>query len=537
MSNYGAILQGLGKLQEAELSYRKAIEIKPDFASAHSNLGNILRDLGKIQEAELSYRKAIEIKPDFAIAHSNLGKILQNLGKLREAELSYRKTIEIKPDFANAHSNLGNILRDLGKLEEAELFTRKAIQLNPDFAIAHSNLGNVLKDLGKLDEAEFSYRKAIQLNPDFAIAHSNLGNVLKDLGKLDEAEFSYRKAIQLNPDLASAYFSLSTFKLSNNNKIWLEKLFSKNLLNNQSKKNKVNIYFARANILHKESNFKESSKYLQLANNLKQNLNPTNLRSLLKRSKELILESNTKFINENKNTNYPKSIFIVGMPRSGSTLLESILSMNNNVDDLGETNILEESFLNWKNSSEESTLGEEYLKKINSYSNELRTTTNKWLYNYQYTGIIATQIPYAKIIHCFRNPLDNILSIYRANFARGNQYSSTLVDCAKVYLDQEKVMIEYKKKFRAKIYDLNYDSLVINPNQEIKSLISWLGWKWDEQYLFPHLNPRSVSTASKIEVRFPLNSKSVGGWKNYKEMLKPAMEILIQNEKYKNLKY
>ena len=130
-----------------------------------------------------------------------------------------------------------------------------------------------------------------------------------------------------------------------------------------------------------------------------------------------------------------------------------------------------------------------------------------------------------------------ILSIYRANFSKGNEYASSLVDCAKVYLDQEEVMTLYKKRFRSKIYDLNYDSLVNNPTQEIKSLISWLGWQWDDQYLSPHLNPRAVSTASNIEVRSPINSKSLGIWKNYKEMLKPAMEIIIQNNKYQDLVY
>ncbi|WP_269603978.1 tetratricopeptide repeat protein [Prochlorococcus marinus] len=207
-TNYGVILTSLGKLQEAELSLRKAIELNPDFATAHSNLGNILKDLGKLQEAELSLRKAIVLNPDFAMAHSNLGNILKDLGKLQEAELSLRKAIVLNPDFADAHYNLGIILSDLGKLQEAELSTRKAIELNPDFAEAHSNLGNILDDLGKLQEAELSLRKAIELNPDFAEAHSNLGNILDDLGKLQEAELSLRKAIELNPDLAEAYYNL-----------------------------------------------------------------------------------------------------------------------------------------------------------------------------------------------------------------------------------------------------------------------------------------------------------------------------------------
>ena len=445
----------------------------------------------------------------------------------------------INQGFANhiVLSNYGIILKNLRKLEEAELYSRKAIELNPDYAIAHSNLASILIDLGKLKEAELYSRRAIELNPDLDNAHYNLGVVLKDLGKLKEAEISYLKAIELNPDYAIAYFSLSILKLSNKNKVWRDKLFSKNLLINKSKKDKVNIFFAKANILHNESNFKESSKYLLLANNLKQNLNPYNVESLLNKSKKLILESNREVIKEQRPINFPKSIFIVGMPRSGSTLLESILSMNNNVNALGEKNIFEEAFLNWKASPEKSTIAELYFNQINYYSSELRTTTNKYLYNYQYAGIIATQIPNSKIIHCFRNPLDNILSIYRTNFDRGNQYSSSLVDCAKVYLDQEEVMTQYKKTFRSKIYDLNYDLLVSNPSKEIKSLICWLGWKWDDQYYSPHLNQRSISTASSVQVRSPLNSNSIGGWNNYKEMIKPAMEIITQNAKYEELKY
>ena len=232
---------------------------------------------------------------------------------------------------------------------------------------------------------------------------------------------------------------------------------------------------------------------------------------------------------------YPQNIFIVGMPRSGSTLLESIISMNNDVFDLGEVHILEESYLEKKQVHQGLTLAELYWNKVTQYNSKLKITTNKMLYNYQYTGIIASQIPNALIIHCYRNPLDNILSIYRANFASGNTYSSSLTDCTKVYIDQDEIMTEYKSKYKYKIYDMDYDSLVTNPDQEIKSLISWLGWKWDELYLYPHLNPRSVSTASSVQVRSPINKKSVGGWKNYEVMLQPAIELLTKTEKYCNL--
>jgi tetratricopeptide (TPR) repeat protein len=533
-SNYGNILKDLGNLSEAELFTRKAIKIKPNLAVAHYNLGNILRDFGNLQEAELSIRKAIEINPDFAEAHSNLGIILKDLGNLPEAELFTRRAIEINPNFAMAHLNLGNILRDIGNLQGAELSTRKAIEIKPDYAEAHSNLGIILKDLGNLPEAELSTKKAIEVNPGHAEAYSNLGTILTDLGKLEEAELSTRKAIELRPDYAKAYYSLSLLKYSDENKILHNQLFSKSILNNKLKKELIDIYFARANILHKEKNYKDSSKFLRLGNELKLTLNPSEADWLINQSKVLLIESNKEGVSQKEYAESSQSIFIVGMPRSGSTLLESILSMKDDVYDLGEVNILEESFLQCKKSKQELNLAELYVEKVTNKT-ELNITTNKWLYNYQYAGIIAKQIPNAKIIHCYRNPLDNILSIYRAHFARKNYYSSSLVDCTRVYLDQEKIMTQYKNRFGSNIYDLNYDLLVSNPYKEIKSLISWLGWNWDDAYLSPHLNPRSVATASNVQVRSPINSKSIGGWKNYKDMLQPAIEILSKNNRYRDI--
>ena len=455
-------------------------------------------------------------------------------GNIREAIKYYQQIIKVGWNDPRVFANYGIILRNLGNLKEAEISFRKAIALNPNLAESYSNLGNLLRDLGNLKEAEIYQRKAIKLNPNLAESYSNLGSVLSDLGNLKEAEISFRKAIELNPNLVKAYYSLSRIKYSDENKIWQDLIFSENILIKKSTKDQVSIYFTRANILHKEKNYKESAKYLKLANKLKLAIRPSKSDNLIDKSKALLIESDKKDFNKKAEKNYCENIFVVGMPRSGSTLVESILSMNNDVCDLGEINFLEESFKEYENSKEDMNFAELYLKKVSSKTN-FKITTNKNLYNYLYTGLIASQIPNAKIIHCFRNPLDNILSIYRANFKRGNEYSSSIVDCARIYLDQENVMKKYKNRFPSKIYDLNYDSLVTNPNQEIKSLIKWLGWEWDDSYLSPHLNTRSVSTASNIQVRSPINSRSIGGWKNYKEMLKPAIAIITQIDRYRDL--
>ena len=458
-------------------------------------------------------------------------------GNISEATKYYQQIIRQGCIDPRVFSNYGVILKNLGKLKGAEISPRKAIELNPNYSQGFLNLGLILKDLNNLQDAEISTRKGIKLNPNNANGYSNLGGILQDLGKLKEAEVSLKKAIQLNPNLTKAYFSLSSLKYANEiNSKWQKNLFLGDILKNKFPKEKVDIYFARANILHNKKKYDESSKYLKFANKLKIEINPSDSNFLINKSNALHIESDKKEIHKKEYRNSSESIFIVGMPRSGSTLLESILSMNNDVYDLGEVNILEESFLKSKESNKELNLADIYEKKVKDKTN-LKITTNKYLYNYQYAGVIAKNIPNSKIIHCIRNPLDNILSIFRAHFAKGNTYASSLVDCANIYLNQEAIMSEYKNRFRPKIYDLNYDFLVMNPKQEIKSLIFWLGWKWDDNYLAPHLNPRSVSTASNVQVRSPINTNSLRGWQKYKEMLKPAMEIITQNDKYKDLKY
>ena len=298
----------------------------------------------------------------------------------------------------------------------------------------------------------------------------------------------------------------------------------------------MNIFFARSNIFHRKGKYAESAENLITANNIKLRIHKSEANLLIDKTKKLKISSDNYESNNQKFENYSMSIFIVGLPRCGSTLVESIISLNTKVKDLGEVNIFEESYREYKQSDKEKDLSEIYWKKLEITNNET-ITTNKWLFNYQYAGIIAKAIPNAKIIHCYRNPLDNILSIYRAHFATGNNFSSSLVDSAKVYSDQDEIMQTYKKEFKNHIYSLNYDELVTNPSKEIKSLICWLGWNWNDLYLSPHLNKRKVSTRSNVQVRSPINTKSLGGWKNYKEMLKPAMEIITKKEKYKDLKY
>jgi len=461
---------------------------------------------------------------------------LQAQGKKLEAAKYYQYLIKKGIKDYRVFSNYGIFLNEIGKHKEAKLELKKAISLNPKYANAYYNLAVLYINQENFKDAEILLKKAIKLKSDFAIAHYNLGFILKDMGRLKESESFNQKALEGDPQLTDAYLALSTMQVNDTNQKWHNQLFSESILKNKNNRELINIFFARSNIFHINSKYEESAENLITANQIKLRIHKSEANLLIDKTKKLKISSDNYEVNNQEFDNYPMSIFIVGLPRCGSTLVESIISLNTKVRDLGEVNIFEKSYREYIQAEKEKNLCEIYWKKLQITDNKT-TTTNKWLFNYQYAGIIAKAIPNAKIIHCYRNPLDNILSTFRAHFATGNNFSSSLVDSAEVYSDQDEIMKTYKKEFKNHIYSLNYDKLVTHPTEEIKSLIVWLGWNWNDLYLSPHLNNRRVSTRSNIQVRSPINTKSLGGWKNYKEMLKPAIEIITQMDKYKNLKY
>ena len=526
-------MKGFGdKFEDKKQKIKKNIKLSQEKII---NQAFLLHSQGNIDESIKYYKYCIDQKFNNYLIYSNYGLILKKQGNLKEAETSLRKAVALSPNSAESFLNLGAILMDRGKLHEAEISLRKAISLSPNSTIAHSNLGNTLRKLKNFPEAEISLRKAIELDPNSILGYANLGNMLNGLGRLREAKKFLLKTIELDPSFVRPYYSLSRLEYDSADKTWHDYLFSEKFCYKKTEKEKIDIYFARSNLLHKAKKFQDSAKNLQKANELKLKLKPSDSNLIINKSNLLLKESNQEEGIEKEHKFYPLCIFIVGMPRSGSTLIESILSLNSKVKDLGEINILEKAFIKNKKLNQKISLIDLYMQEINQITKEISITSNKWLYNYQYAGIIAKKISNSKIIHCFRNPLDNILSITRANFDKGNYYSSSLRDCTEVYLDQEQIMSIYKDQFQSNIYSLNYDLLVKDPQKEIKSLIHWLGWDWKDDFLSPHLNERAVYTASDIQVRSPINSKSTGGWKNYKDLLKPAIEILKKHKKFKDI--
>jgi tetratricopeptide (TPR) repeat protein len=207
-NNLGNGLKQQGKLGEATAHYQLAIALKPDYAEAHNNLGIALKEQGELDEAMVHYQRAVALKPGSVDAHTNLGNGFKQQGKYGEAMAHYQRAIALRRDYAEAHNNFGIALKEQDKLDEAMVHCQRAVALKPGSAEAHNNLGNVFKQHGKYAEAMVHYQRSLALKPDYAEVYHNMGNVLKEHGKYDEALAHYQRAVALKPDFAEAYYNL-----------------------------------------------------------------------------------------------------------------------------------------------------------------------------------------------------------------------------------------------------------------------------------------------------------------------------------------
>ena len=410
------------------------------------------------------------------------------------------------------------------KYEEAENILLKLIKKHKRLELAYLNLSILYRDKNQLSKSIEILKKGINLSPNYMPFYTNLACFYRNSGQLKLAIETNLFIISRNKFDFNSFYELSGIYDFKNHKNELNFLLSTKL-ENLNPNSKIYAAFAISNLLHKQGKFKDSAKYLKIANDesLKYKKSDLNLKTKHTEFYRSLKVKNLKNKNFKDTCNY---VFIVGMPRSGSTLLENILSLNSQVTDMGEVNFLEESIKEIKNFN---CVYDLYKKKVINQFKYSFIYTDKNLFNYMYCPIISNYFPNAKIINCMRNPLDNILSIYRANFLN-QSFSFSLGDISNLYLHYFETMEEYKNKYRATIYDYNYEELIQNPNKIIPELIDWLDWEWDDKYFSPHKNKRNVFTASSAQVRKKFYSSSIGIWKEYKELLEPAIEIIKTNK-------
>ncbi len=517
--------KNFSKSEELLLTARK---INSRNANVFYNLALLYRELD-FKKALNNINKAIKLLPNNHVYKLLQAEIFLSLDNIYEARSILNKLLidgnirDKKPIMLI----LSSLERRDKNFDRAEQLLIDIISNNMRFSLAYLNLSDLYFELNNPIKARDILIEAININPNnMPQLYVNLAMIYRSLGQIKDSIANHLKALSINKTLYKSYEDLSDMYDFSNNKFELEYLMNISF-DNLNKEDIYRISFARANIFHRNQNFKEASINYELANKVKSELFPSNKDGLLKNGLDiknkylnnLCIDKSSKKINK-------EFIFIIGMPRSGSTLLENILSLNENVTDLGEIDYLSQS-LSEDNADKNINPFENYLKLLDRAYPNSKIITDKNLFNYKYCPVIKKYFTNSKIIFCRRNPLDNILSIYRTNFSK-LPFTSKLKDITELYIHHLELMNIYADLYQDIIYEYNYDELVNNPSKEIKKIINWLGWRWSDKFLSPHKNKRSIFTASSEQVRNPIHNRSTGGWHNYEELLKPAIK-LIQN--------
>ena len=508
----------------------------PKEVSVWEILGAAHRGLGNIKEASAAFKTVVELNPYYAEGYNNLGVALQDQGKYEESIECFTKALSIKSNYAEAHNNLGNSFKDQGNLDKAIAAYQKAISCKPNYAAAYSNKGRALHENNNLEKADYALKKSISINPKNYSAFNNLGLLHKDQGKIDEAIKCFEQAISLNRNFISAHLNLSTLKKYRPGDPQINIIEGTLSKSNLSEHDRSRLLYISAKIQEDLGNYKQAFDCYVAGGNLRKKILSYQLK------KDQILFSQIK-ISSSKLKKYqlkiPKEdistvpIFILGMPRSGTSLVEQILSSHSQIHGAGELPFLaqygEDVSYGLRDLNQENLFGvrNDYLTKLSNLSSSEKFITDKMPHNFLHVGLILNILPEAKIIHVKRDPAATCWSNFKQYFAARNLgYSYNINDTVeyfKLYLD---LMNYWNQHFGSLIYDLDYEKLTRDTLVETKKIIKYLNLNWENACLEPHKNIRSVKTASQQQVRRKVYTGSSEAWHKFSPFLKNIFDDL-----------
>ena len=424
-------------------------------------------------------------------------------------------------------NNLGLTYRKIGDEERAEKIFNQALQINPEFLDVYINLANIKRNQNKNNEAIEMLEKCLNSNPNNFIVNFTLANNYQNIGKFTEAKKLYKKCLELDPQSSMVDKSLSMIIDYNENEEHFKSMQEK-LSKTKDRVSQMYLNFAVGKAFEDMKNYKDAFKSFQKGNELKNEMSNYNvdnenktfhkIKSIFKGPKTLDTKEGDK-----------KIIFVVGMPRSGTSLVEQILSSHIKIYGAGELPFLSDIIEKKINLDEQSysDLQSEYINYIKKFKHEEEYLVDKTPLNFKWIGFILNFFPNSKIIHCKRNSVDTCWSNYKNLFSSDKlDYSYSFSNLANYYKLYEDLMLHWSKIYQNKFYEIDYEKLVKNKDEEIKNILKYLDLDWDENCLNFHKNKRSVSTASLAQVRKPIYNSSVEKWKNYNLELASLIKML-----------
>jgi tetratricopeptide (TPR) repeat protein len=581
--NLGMAYIGLRSREEAIKCFRQATSLRPNYTDAQINLGNLLLSAGELDEAEACYRKAAKLASESPMIQNNLGTVLLAKEVAKEAEPYFRQALKLASDFAEAHNGLGLALYMTGQFDEAIESFQAALRCNPDYAQACNNLGNVYFDEDRLEDAETFLRKAISLKPDYAQARLKLARVFIELDDYKPALKIYEDFLGSDPDsqqawagkanvldrmgqIQDAYDIVRNFAVDGPPPLGMVHLYA-NMASQERRQAEVAteiegmltqpglrdeqallLRFTLGNIYDELGRFDEAFAHYEAGNRLRPT--PYDPEETAK-----VVDRIVEFFSAERLADLPRAdnrselpVFIVGMPRSGTSLVEQILSCHRDVHAAGELRDIGKlaKDLGLRFSKEDSgaesppnldsaalnAAASRHLDRLHGLGGNAQRITDKMPYNFLNLGSIALLFPRARIIHCRRDPIDTCLSCYFQNFATGNFFSFDLAHAGHYYRQYERLVAHWKTVLDRPMLEVRYEEHVGEPEKVCRGILDFLGLEWDPACLRFHESRRFTKTASRDQVRKPIYTSSSGRWQNYERHLGPLKEALSGSDRY-----
>ena len=530
----GVSLQMQQKAALRELE--RAAELSPNDADCHSNLGTELRRLGRPKEAVARFRRALEIKSEIPELWNNLGNVQKDLGHFEDAMASFRRALELRPNFAQPLNNLGNALLSAGKLDDAVASYRQAIALQPGYVDAHVNLGIVLRLKNCTGDAQASCQRALDIDSKSAAALRLMAELRSDQGEFSAAEELYSQALAIEPESAEAWAGIPGLRrMTREDSAWLNG--AQRVVARSPAASELYLRYALGKYFDDVGEYEQAFFNYRRANELAAQSRPPHDHRLLALGIDALIARHDKEWLARvapAATDSERPVFIVGMPRSGTTLAEQIVASHASVFGAGELpywNSAAERCAGVYDGGEEemSSLrgaGKDYLAFLTTLSADAHRVVDKMPANFLHIGVIHAALPRARIIHLCRNPIDTCLSIYFQNFAATHPYANDLNDLAHYYRQYLRIMQHWRETLPSNaILDVPYEGLVEDTETWSRRMVAFIGLPWDRDCLEFHKSDRTVNTFSKWQARQKISRSSIERWRHYERVVGPLKEL------------
>jgi tetratricopeptide (TPR) repeat protein len=537
-------LHQAGRLQEAEALYRQVLAQKANHAAAAHFLGLLLHQNGRSADGLALLEQSVRAQPNSPDFLNNLGTVLRDLGKVAAGVELFRKAVALRPDHLAARDNLGSAQKQLGQFEAAEVTFRGTIGRNPFHILARLGLAETLQETARLDEALAVFREALAIRPKDADLLQGLGVGLMEKGDLDEAADCFRRALATDSSMAAAWLMLSQVKRQQERDIELAGMETQHAKAPVDSLARMQLAFGLGKANDDLKAYDRAFDYFEEGNAIRRkgiDYDPVRTRAEFEAMKATF---DAAFFDKHKPSEIADDtpIFVVGMPRSGTTLVEQIIASHPRVYGAGELSILKAAVgqqfrLDMKGGFPAgiagmpdkvfAEAGQAYLDMLHQRYPGCPRVTDKMPGNFLLIGFIHLMLPRAMIVHCARDAAATCLSIYKVHF-RGDSHLygydlGELADFHNLYTD---MMAHWRAVLPGVVHDVRYEDFVADQEGQTRALISHLGLPWDDAALSFHETDRPVRTASAAQVRQPMYQGSVDLWRRYGDRLKPLLDRL-----------